>query len=301
MLGCSLFRYIAYGLIVGSMLYACRVTRAETGAETSPQEEFKTAENAYAYGNYGDAIRRFRQLLYPPPGRLRSKTMRREAHKFLGISYYYIFLRNNAATYRQSAEREFTRYLVQAPDARLDPLLYPPHLITFFEQIRQKNKRRLELLLRKHQQQRNATKIQVIPLQVERHYHHYHPLLVAIPFGVPQFMNRHRIKGALLLSGEVVSLAANITAYAVIFSLQIKEGDQRGRFKAQDIPVVTRWQVVQFTSFGIFAALVIYGMIDGIVYLPRRRMTVLPNIPGIDTREFSERSLPSSAVFSISP
>ncbi len=266
----------------------------------SPQAEFKRAKNAYVYGNYGDAIRRFRQLLYPLPGRLRSPSLRREAHKYLGISYYYLYLRTRQKKFRRSTERELTLYLLRSPNTRLDPLLYPPNLIDFFNRIRLKNKRRLEELLRKRRQRRNAVPIQVVRLYMEKHVFRYSPWLAMIPFGTPQFIARQPEKGGLLLGGQVLALGINITAYFVILNKQIKDDKfNLGRFKEADIPAVIGWQIAQGVSIGVFGVLVVIGMIDGVIQMNKRRVTLLPKLPPINKKKLSLPTLPLRPSFSI--
>lgn len=269
------------------------------GQDSDTKAAFRRARNAFAYGNYGDAVQRFRELLYPAPGKLKSGKLKRKSHKFLGVSYYYLHLRTKQKRYQKASEREFTRLLILNPKAKLDPLLYPPNLINFFEKVKLANRRRLEAILRRRQQQRNATKVQIVPLQVERHYYASNPLIAAIPFGVPQFVNRQPTKAWLLLSGQAASLGLNIVAYFAIYARQIKDGDQRGRFRTEDISTVRAWQIVQFSSLGVFAALVVYGIVDGAVYLQRRRVTVLPQVPPVDTREFRQPAAPQTQTFSI--
>ncbi len=290
----------------GPSIWPCCITAitltlllgTQTAHAANAKAEFKRAQNAAAYGSYGDAVRRFHQLLYPPPGRLKGR-LRREAHKLLGISYYYLHLRTKKKRFQLKARREFTRLLLLDPKARLNPLLYPPNLIDFYNEVERENRRRLEEILRRRQQKRNAMRVQIVSLQVERQVHSSHPMIALIPFGVPQFVNRQPIKGSLILAGQALALATNITAYAVIYDRQIKDGDQRGRFQASDVPVVKGWQIVQFTALGVFAALVVYGIVDGAIYLRQRRETLLPKLPSVDPREFRSPVAPQSSTYAI--
>ncbi len=262
--------------------------RSLSAQRKTPQELFLEARNSYLYGNYADAIRKFRELLYPEPGILRSEALKREAHKYLGISYFYLAQRTGKTEYRDAAKSELLRYLLLAPRAKLDPLLYPPDLVSFFNQIRRDNARRLQAILRKRRRRRSLQPIQVIPIEIERRVYRKHFLLSLLPFGLSQFANGQTVKGAVLLAGEVLSLGLNIGAYLAIYSYQIKSGPQRGFFRQRDLNTVKAWQVVQFSSFGVFSALLIYGLIDGIVFFQPSRTSLIPVLPKITDEMFEK-------------
>ncbi len=254
---------------------------SEERAKT-PQELFLEARNAYLYGNYASAIRGFRSLLYPEPGLLKSDTLRREAHKYLGISYFYLAQRSKKREYYDAARRELLRYLLLDPKAQLDPLLYPPQLVSFFNSIRRDNARRLQQILLKLKKRRTAQQPpQIVTVTLERRVYLNNPILAILPFGLAQFANGHYVKGFLLMGGELISLGLNIAAYFSIYSLQIKSGPQRGYFRPKDIGTVKTLQIVQFASFGVFSALLAYGLIDGIVFFRRKKTVLLPRLPPV--------------------
>jgi hypothetical protein len=173
--------------------------------------------------------------------------------------------------------------------------LYPPDLVDFFNQIRRENERHLQAISRRKSKIK-VTPIQVIPLHLERQIYNYHPIITILPFGIPQYINGHTLKASLILAAEAISLTMNITAYYIVSSKQIREGGQQGRFRTEDIPAVQSWQIVQFTAFGIFAALIVYGFIDGLMYFQRQRTSLLPSdLPNPEiTPSARMKELPSS-------
>lgn len=283
-------------LALGVMLLWC----SPGWAQSSLKAEFNQAKNSYTYGNYGDSIRRFQQLLYPLPGRLRSRNLRQQAHKYLGLSYYYLFLRSKKERFQRASERELTLFLLQDPNATLDPLLYPPNLVSFFSKVRQKNRQRLAKILQRRRRKRNSVRVQVLSLRIEKRVFQYSPWLAVIPFGTPQLLVRQNVKGGLLLAGQALALGINVTAYFAIFSMQIKNDKfNLGRFKESDIPKVVAWQVTQGVSLGLLGAMVIYGVIDGVIQLRKRRVTMLPDLPSINRKKLRLPPPPQTPSFSI--
>jgi len=86
------------------------------------------------------------------------------------------------------------------------------------------------------------------------------------PWG--QFRNGHRVKGYLLLSGEVGFGLTSITTAALLWHWKDDTGqfhDKEGAYR----PV----SIVNYVSFGLTVALVVYGVVDGLYYhyrLPTR-------------------------------
>lgn len=242
---------------------------------------YRQARNAFEYGAYNKAIKLFRALLYPKPGKLTDEKRQREAHKYLGLSYFY-------SGQRKKARRELLQFLYLAPNAQLDPVLYPPNLVGFFRQLRRQHAKILKQL-QKRTKKRAAPPIQIVPMVVEKQIYHRSLFLNFFPFGIPQFTNRQLIKGGLLLSGEVAMLALNITAYSIVLSMQIKDENspQLGRFRQEDVAAAQVWQIIQFASLGILSGLVIYGVIDAFVFFRPRTTSVLPRLPRIDPNKLS--------------
>ena len=268
----------------------------------TPEEEFQFARNSYEYASYKQAIQRLERLL-ARIGKTLQKTekftakyqklidIRKKSFKYLGLSYFYRFLSSKKTKYKLKAGEHFRDYLFEEPKAKLDPALYRPELIAFFEKIRKQNAARLALIIQKKNNRKANTsgRYRIVQLRVERHVYKHHRLVSLLPFGIAQFANREPVKGGLILGGELAALALNVTAYLVLVSMQVKEGVQKGRFKTEDINEANRWQIVQFASFGVFAAIAVYGLIDGVISYRSERVSVIPQLPAVNPSRFRIR------------
>ncbi|MEM1010351.1 MAG: hypothetical protein AAGJ35_15265, partial [Myxococcota bacterium] len=55
---------------------------------SSVEETLAQAKNTYRYGDYAKVILLLRPLLFPRPGKLRTRLQRAEAYRFLAFSYF---------------------------------------------------------------------------------------------------------------------------------------------------------------------------------------------------------------------
>lgn len=250
---------------------------------------YQDAVNAFEYGNYGEAIQRFSTLL---KGKSLTFKQRQEAHKHLGLAYFYRWRNTSKRSFREKADNEFESFLLLHPAAQLDPALYPPRLVSFFNRIRKRMAPQLRKLLaqRKRQKQAQRTRVQVVKLRINRRTYVSNPIINLVPFGVPQYLNGQPLKASLLLAGEMLALGTNITAYQVIASNQIQNGPQIGRFPRESVDTIRAWQRVQFISIGLFAGLLIYGAVDGFWNFRRQREVPVPEVPpNLDPGRFSQQ------------
>ncbi len=248
---------------------------------SSVEARYRQARNAFLYGTYQKAIKLFNSLLYPKPGKLRKKEHKLLAHQYLGLAYFY-------SGRKRLARRELTRFLFMKPNARFDPALYPPNLVNFFENIRKQNAAILKELTTTPNRKKGPP-VQVIPIRFEKQIYRSSIFVNIIPFGVPQFLNGQPFKGSLLLTAEISSLSLNIIAYYSILSMQIRHGKKQdiGRFSLNDLPLAKSWQYTQFISFGVFSGLVLFGIIDGLIFYRSQRTTLLPILPPINPKKFN--------------
>lgn len=278
--GCRLLciPHLLLGVILGGLLF---LSPGMAHAEKSPEELYDTAINHLQFGTYKKAIKIFRELLYPSPGKLSDAQKRNEAHKLLGVAYYY-------AKQRRRARREFELYLYAYPRRKtIDPARYPPSMVSFFKRVRRRIKKKLDVLIRT--QDKPKVSLQVVKLRFDRRVEHFNPLLCVVPFGVPYIVHNHWGKAAGFLASQVVFLGFNIAGYGVISSLQIVDpnSSQRGRFPEDVVGIAQAWQIVQFASLGLFASSYVYQLIDCALTVPRTRESVLPELPAVDPRKFS--------------
>lgn len=212
----------------------------------STQDEFNRARNAFTFGNYPEAVALLRGLLNPM--RLREEDRIAEARQLLGVSLYFV-------KQFDAAREEFERLLFLRPRQQLDPLLFPPPVIEFFEKVRETIK---DKLARLHPELRPS---QPGPVIIERRVERNHYLLSFFPFGVGQFQNRQNGKAAFFLSAELAMLATNLVTYGAVESLRRADG----RFDARDEGLAKNLRIVQIVSLSAFGALVVWGIVDALV------------------------------------
>jgi hypothetical protein len=209
-------------------------------------DDFNRARNAFTFGNYGEAIRVLTGLLQPL--QLRDEGQLVEARQLLGVCHY--FTRNYFA-----AQEEFERLLYVRPRHELDPLLFPPPVIEFFEKVRARIK---DKLARLHPERKPpAPERTLIVRRVERRPW----ALNLFPFGVGQLMNGQTKKGIFFLASELAMLTTNLVTYAVAESRRLPDG----RFNAADESSVRGLRVAQIVSLATLGALVVGGIVDAFV------------------------------------
>ncbi len=163
-----------------------------------------------------------------------------ECYKYLGAAYFYL---ENL----RLAEANFRQLLLLRPDTKLDPFLFPPSMVLFFDKI----KREIPKVTKTADKEL---------LQTKNEYSLYVNLL---PFGIPQMANGHKIKGSLVLVTQILTLGINIFSYWQVQSMIDKYGyvkDQETANKAN------LFKTIQITSLITFGAIYLYSITDGIYY-----------------------------------
>jgi hypothetical protein len=130
------------------------------------------------------------ELIQPLLARQLQRTDLAEAHRLAGIAALFAQPRADAA-----AERHFLAYLRIDLDAHLDPALYPPEVVNFFNDVRARHAAELKAL---------------------RPRKRYAVLSLLPPFG--QFQNGDRVKGIVVGSLLGAFAATNVTTYFVLRS-----------------------------------------------------------------------------------
>jgi len=114
-----------------------------------------------------------------------------EAHRLAGIAALFAEPRNEAA-----AEQHFLAYLKIDLDGHLDPALYPPEVVNFFNNVRAQHAAELKALRPKSKR--------------------YWVLTLAPPFA--QFQNGDKVKGIVIGSLLGAFLVTNVTTFIVLRS-----------------------------------------------------------------------------------
>lgn len=110
-----------------------------------------------------------------------------EAHRLAGLAAFFLDM-------RPVAETHFLAYLRLDLDGHLDPALYPPEVITFFDDVRA----------------RHSAELRARRPQPKRYF-----VLTLVPY-VAQRQNGERTKGIVLATAIGVLAAGNVTSYLLL-------------------------------------------------------------------------------------
>lgn len=211
-------------------------------APSDPAIALREANAEATAGNWA----RVGQLVVPLLSHQLDRADLAEAHRLAGLVAYF-------ARREPDAELQFVAYLRLELDAHLDPALYPPEVVAFFENVRAKHATELRALRPKP---RTSFILNLVP-----------------PFG--QFQNGERTKGWIIAGAFGAFAIANVTGYLMVrhwctqvtgpngSSLvcdQSANHDHSARF-AQDAEIAG--------GVGLLATY-IYGVYDGVIGYRRR-------------------------------
>ncbi|MEW5853479.1 MAG: tetratricopeptide repeat protein [Myxococcota bacterium] len=250
----------------------------EVRAEPSP--EFRRAQSLFEYGDYVQAIPLLEELVLP--GRLTDEKEVAAAHRMLGVSYYQVGR-------RQEAAREFKSLLYLNPDATMDPFLTPPEVVEFFESVKRDMGDRLTELreLRakeKAAREREAAARKAPPVEetparqrvVVRKVRVIPPPILWLPLGIPQFLMGHWWRGAGVLALQLLAPIPSL-GFLLAWQIMLRIANPAyspfgGAGLPQDHPLIP-WiyvmAVLQYASLVLIPAAWIVGVVDAHV-LPSR-------------------------------
>jgi hypothetical protein len=160
---------------------------------------------------------------------------------------------------RDAARLVFGNLLREAPFHTLDAFIYPPELLTFFQE------RRTELVNARIIPARPEETIpdgagpqRILVRELERRET---PAIAYIaPFGVGQFANGEDGKGTVLAVIQGVGVATMAATWIGIETLKIGRSNQ---VDASDAGRARLLETLWYTGLGVFAATWVYGIVDG--------------------------------------
>jgi hypothetical protein len=157
---------------------------------------------------------------------------------------------------REGAERALTRLLILRNDAELDPYFASPELLVAYERLKKE--------FREKSAEMKKIRGEVIldpTLQLQKNASPWLSRVVAFaPFGIPQFLNGHKVKGTLISLGQIAFLGANVGAYwwkQGVGTSAVADGGALEQYRTA--------QAIQFASIGLFAAVYIYSVVDALL------------------------------------
>ncbi|MCG5056302.1 MAG: hypothetical protein KA712_25430 [Myxococcales bacterium] len=249
-----------------------------------PSEAFARGRVAFDRGEYARAITLLRPLLYPEI-RLDEESQVVRSHRMLGVAHLF-------ENQPEEARQEFLRLLELRPDYRFDPLLDPPRVVDFFNQILREQEGQIAALEARRRQAEATERLRAAeaaapPKVIVREYERRSLAVALLPFGAGQFQNEQSAKGWAFLAAEStlagVSMAAataNFLLYGAMSRLPCKDAPPvangaSGRCAGDDVDRTderrsTLLLNVQLVSGGLFFAVAAWGIVDALLHFEAR-------------------------------
>ncbi|MCP3137755.1 tetratricopeptide repeat protein [Pyxidicoccus xibeiensis] len=219
------------------------------------------AREAYQSGELARARTALEALLHPL--QLKNPTEEAEAHLLLAATYH-------AGEDPARAEQEVVEGLAVDPDAKLDPLVYPPDFIAFVERVRTVHRQRIS---DRAAQRRPPVLVPppatVRPRPATTSMALYQPRPPSrgwylVPFGVGHLIHGRPTKGTVLAVTQGLTFAVSAASLGTALSLRGPDG----RYSAEDARTARGLNISYLVGAYAFAALYAYGVLDGLVLTP---------------------------------
>lgn len=256
-------------------------------AEPAPDyaELLDRAQNAWAFGDFGDVVTMLAPAVLPPPPDAPSRATDRALAQ-LGASAIYV---DNP----ELAEEAFVELLRRDAEAELDPFLFPNSVLDFFELVRQEH--RSELGVSEPADVAAGETVWVERRIVEQ------PLAVSmLPFGVGFFAGDRRDIGATWASLEAGLLATSVSFWFVNESSRVDGGTlvgPQGGLPRTDVTV--RRQRAQVATGALFLAAVVGNAIHGAIWHDNTRRVDVERLDGPPPEFFGTQANRSDRGFRI--
>lgn len=233
-----------------------------TAAPANVEGTLKSAIEDFEFGEHATAEKKLFGLLNPI--QLPSAEDVILARQYLGACYFLL-------DQRPKAESEFSKILVLDPEHKLDPQVFSPALVQFFEEVRVRTgvamKKGLEdekkppLVEEPKPKPKVHSELDLSPPRKP-------PLgLAFVPFGVGQFNNRQALKGALFLTVEGGLFATAIGSFVSFNGLgttlpdgsfQVSPADKETAATLQSVYLATFYAGLGVLAIGVIEALISY-------------------------------------------
>ena len=216
-----------------------------------PRLRLRDAENSYLYGDYARVTRTLTPLVEPDI-RLVAANDQARAYELLGLAHFFLDDPTNA--------RKFFSRLVQfRPDFRINPVLVPPHVVAFFDEVRASLEAEIEATRAELRRQREAEeearrRASVRELYFERRVNSR--FVAAMPLGIGQFQNGDAGLGTLFLGAELLSAGLSVGFFLAVEDLRQPDG----LFARDDVARARALQTAQLISGGIALGVTALGI-----------------------------------------
>jgi tetratricopeptide (TPR) repeat protein len=234
-------------LALGLTVCAASPARAE---DNGAVESLRDGENWFIYGDFDQVVKRL-QPLVEPTLRFERRDDAARAFELLGLACFY--LRREA-----DARRYFEQLIRREPDRLLDPLTVPPPATRFYEEIRTRLAKELELQrdalkrqLEIEAEQRRQANLVVERIELRRNSR----VLAVVPFGVGQFQNDDNLVGTIFLAAELATAASSIAFWLAVEDLR----NSTGRFDPNEVERARQLRTAQVATGASALALMVAG------------------------------------------
>lgn len=242
-------------------------------AVDSPEDIFKSAIEDFEFGEHALASKKLRSILEPI--RLSNADDVIVARQYLGACYHLL-------DDLVGAKKEFSMLLALDPQHRLDPEIFSPALVQFYEKVR------TETGLGMKKPPPPVQKLAPPPppppppppiVKTEVETGRYPAALGLIPFGVGQFFNHHPVRGsifAVLEVGLLVASTVTFTQFGSERSAALRDGRAtegpdgiiyNPGFEA-DAEHARRLQTAAFATLWSGLAVVVVGVVEALISYP---------------------------------
>jgi hypothetical protein len=239
-------------------------------APTSVEAELRSAIDDYEFGEHAQAAKKLVRLLEP------LRLTRAEdvilARQYLGACHFLL-------DDRTRAESEFAKTLALDPEHKLDPGVFSPAIVQFFEDVRA----RTGLGLRPREEPRPSPPPSPAPSPAPTPPPAVGPpapvppalALAFVPFGVGQFANAQPVKGVAFAVVEVGLFVTAAAAFVTFQGLQCPPTecapDPRGAAVFRNVEEASRASTAQSVALATFYAglgVAVFGIVDALVSRP---------------------------------
>jgi hypothetical protein len=238
-------------------------------AADSPEQIFKSAIEDFEFGEHAAAATKLRSILEPI--RLANPEDVIVARQYLGACEHLL-------DDLDAAKKEFSLLLALDPEHRLDPEVFSPAVVQFFENVRAD----AGLAMKRKEA---APPPPVVPpppppkMQTEVVSGRYPAALGLIPLGVGQFFNYHPVRGsifAILEVGLLATCGATFGLYGSKRSAALRDGHAMETSDGlifnpgfeEDASDIRRLQTVAYVTLWTGLAVVVAGVIEALISYP---------------------------------
>lgn len=210
------------------------------------EEAVSHAENAFAFGNFQAVIHILEPWLYPEPSEKIGNQNTADGYAWLGASAWLIDDPKAATNYFKTA-------LHLHPDMKLDPLVFPPVLLKFFEDIRREMKLDDDIAA----PEKSGT------VYIESRMT-THPLWVSmIPFGYGMFANHEPAWGAVYALTEGTLLTVSASLFWVNYAKRLPSDDLQHPMGYIDPENAQRRRTAHIATGAALLGIIVINMIHG--------------------------------------